>query len=97
MTQDIIIWIGLAGICLFLGFIIASIRGMGSRIGEIYNMLRTLYGWENQDRLKAAAEQAAAETPEERKKRKHKEACKRYAQTHDRVMGLDGKYHYIKK
>ena len=97
MTQDIITWIALAGICLLLGFIIASIRGLGLRISEVYCVLRVLYDWEKQDHLKASAEQAVAETPEERKKRKQREACKRYQETHDRVMGLDGKYHYIKK
>lgn len=97
MTQDIITWIGLAGICLLLGFIIVSIRGLGLRIGEVYCVLRVLYDWEKQDHLKAVAEHAAAETPEERKKRKQREASKRYQETHDRVMGLDGKYHYIKK
>lgn len=97
MTQDIITWIGLAGICILLGFIIASIRGLGLRISEVYCVLRVLYDWEKQDHLKAVAEHAVAETPEERKKRKQREASKRYKETHDRVMGLDGKYHYIKK
>lgn len=96
MTHDTIILIELAVIFLILWVSVFSIKGMASRIGEIYNMLHTLYGWENQDRLKALVEQNT-ETPEERKKRKQREASKRYKETHDRVMGLDGKYHYIKK
>jgi hypothetical protein len=35
------------------------------------------------------------ETQEERKKRLKREAAERYRKTHDKVLCLDGKYHYI--
>lgn len=35
------------------------------------------------------------ETPEERKKRMKRESVERYRKTHDKVLCLDGKYHYI--
>lgn len=37
------------------------------------------------------------ETPEERKKRLKREADERYRKTHDKVLCLDGKYHYISR